>query len=112
MPQRHIRVQARVRVELVAGVAASRVDLGERLCEPTRVPGDQRLSELGLAREVVVEARLRHGKLRGDVRVAEAVESPGLDEPLRDIEDVGRGIALRPTSLATHRQILTFGTSP
>src|SRR5665213_2140863 len=44
------------------------------------------MSELTLAAEVVVQARLGDLELLGDVGVADAVEATNLDEPLGDVE--------------------------
>ena len=55
---------------------------------------DQRLAELGLAGEVVVEARLRDVEFLRNVRVAEPVEAADLHEPLGDVEDPRRGVGL------------------
>ncbi len=46
-------------------------------------------AELGLAGEVVVQARLGDADLGGDVGVAEAVEAARLHQPLGDVEDAG-----------------------
>ncbi len=83
----HLGVQARVRVELGGGGRDVGVDRCERVRETLRVASDERLAQLGLAGEVVVEAGLGEGQLGGHVRVAEAVEAADLDESFGGIED-------------------------
>ena len=74
----------------------SRVDRGKRVGEALGVARDQRLAELGLAGEVVVEAGLGDRQLGGDVGVAEAVEAAHLDEPFGDVEDARRAVSPSP----------------
>ena len=71
----------------------------ERRGEALRVALDQRLAELGLPGEVVVQAGLGDAELVRDVGVAEAVEAARLHEPLGDVEDRG-GVSESPRARA------------
>ena len=55
------------------------------------VTSDERDPEVGLRREVVMEARLLDAELLRNVGVAERVEAAHLHQTLRDVEDSLRG---------------------
>jgi probable blue pigment (indigoidine) exporter len=103
----HPAIERDVRLEPCDRRQLARVDLVERGGEALDVARDQRLAERGLAREVVVQARLRDGELERDVRVAEAVEAAGLHEPLGHLEDARRRVRLMPRSRGRHPRILS-----
>jgi hypothetical protein len=101
-----VAVELRVGAELGAGIDGAPFDLVERRGEARRVALDQRLPELGLACEVVVQARLRDPELLGHVGVAEPVEPAELHQPFGHVEDLGRGPALGLPSFGRHPDIL------
>ena len=86
----HLRVQARVAGQALPHPRRGLPGLLPRSVEPPPVAGDQRLRELRLAGEVVVDARLGDGKLRADVGIGEAVVPPHLRQRLRGVQDAFR----------------------
>src|SRR5258708_1043451 len=50
-------------------------------------PGDGRLAQFRLSREVIVQRQLRASDLLRHICVAEAVEAGTLNDPLGDVED-------------------------
>jgi hypothetical protein len=102
-----VRVELRVGIELGRRVDRTGPDLCQGALETIRVSLDERLPELRLAREVIVQTRLGDLELGRDVRVAEAVESADLYEAFGGIQDPGRRVLASPLPRARHPRILS-----
>jgi hypothetical protein len=57
------------------------------LAAPSAVTGDERLAEVGLPGEVVMQGSFGDLQLGCDVGVAEAIEAADLDQPLGYVQD-------------------------
>jgi hypothetical protein len=70
-------------------------DLCEGGAEAVGVAVDDRQAEIGLRREVIVDAGLADAEGVGNVLVAERVVAARLDQRLGDVEDVRCGVRSR-----------------
>jgi uncharacterized protein (TIGR03086 family) len=103
-----VQVQVGVGFELGRRVDRVRVEGCEGLGEAVRVPTDERLPQLGFAREVIMQRGFGELQLGGHVCVAEAIEATALGEVLGRIKNLGRGIHVPMPTRASHGSARTL----
>ena len=90
------------------------LDAFERSGETNRVALDEGAAEVGLAREVIVQAGLRHAEFSGYVGIAEPVEAARLRQALGDVQDLagrlGHDSGLRAHDAGAVAALLTDDT--
>ena len=79
------------------------VDPRQRVGKPLRVASDERLTELGLAGEVVMQGSAGKSELSGDIRIAEAVEATLSHALLGGIENPSSRPGLPSRTCQCHR---------
>ena len=103
MVAEHAEVQVRVAAQLAGCRGRGGIERRQRLAEPVGVAADERLAEVGLAGEVIVQRGLGDPEFGGDVGVAEPVEPAYLREALRDVQDLRCGVGVAAAACRCHQ---------